>query len=91
MGIRYDKFERLYKCRLCNTTLTESERFSHLRDIHYVSIDIGFRYLFGENVFVVDYVLARVNSFAGVNSADAYILTNTRVLILKYNSTACLS
>ena len=31
--------------------------------------------LFGENVFVVDYVLARVNSFAGVNSADAYILT----------------
>jgi hypothetical protein len=31
--------------------------------------------LFGENVFVVDYVLAMVNSFAGVNSADAYILT----------------
>ena len=31
--------------------------------------------LFGENVFVVDNVLARVNSFAGVNSADAYILT----------------
>ena len=31
--------------------------------------------LFGENVFVIDYVLARVNSFAGVNSADAYILT----------------
>jgi DNA-binding Lrp family transcriptional regulator len=31
--------------------------------------------LFGENVFVVDHVLARVNSFAGVKSADAYILT----------------
>jgi DNA-binding Lrp family transcriptional regulator len=31
--------------------------------------------LFGENVFVVDRVLSRVNSFAGVNSADAYILT----------------
>jgi DNA-binding Lrp family transcriptional regulator len=31
--------------------------------------------LFGENVFVVDYVLAKVNSFAGVNNADAYILT----------------
>jgi DNA-binding Lrp family transcriptional regulator len=31
--------------------------------------------LFGENVFLVDYVLARVNSFAGVNGADAYILT----------------
>jgi hypothetical protein len=31
--------------------------------------------LFGEIVFVVDYVLARVNSFAGVNSADVYILT----------------
>ena len=31
--------------------------------------------LFGESVFVVDYVLARVNSFPGVNSADAYILT----------------
>ena len=31
--------------------------------------------LFGENVFVVDYVLARVNSFTGVKSADAYILT----------------
>ena len=28
--------------------------------------------LFGENVFVVDYVLARVNSFAGVKNADAY-------------------
>lgn len=31
--------------------------------------------LFGEDVFVVDYVLAKVNSFAGVKSADAYILT----------------
>jgi hypothetical protein len=31
--------------------------------------------LFGENVFVVDYVLAKVNSFAGVKSADAYMLT----------------
>jgi DNA-binding Lrp family transcriptional regulator len=31
--------------------------------------------LFGENVFVVDYVLARVSSFTGVKSADAYILT----------------
>jgi hypothetical protein len=31
--------------------------------------------LFGENVFVVDYVLARVSSFAGVKSADAYTLT----------------
>jgi hypothetical protein len=31
--------------------------------------------LFGENVFVVNYVLAKVNSFAGVKSADAYILT----------------
>ena len=31
--------------------------------------------LFGENVFMVDYVLARVNSFAGVKNTDAYILT----------------
>jgi DNA-binding Lrp family transcriptional regulator len=31
--------------------------------------------LFGENVFTVDSVLARVNSFAGVKSADAYMLT----------------
>jgi DNA-binding Lrp family transcriptional regulator len=31
--------------------------------------------LFGENVFIVDSVLARVNSFEGVESADAYILT----------------
>jgi DNA-binding Lrp family transcriptional regulator len=31
--------------------------------------------LFGENVFTVDSVLARVNSFEGVESADAYILT----------------
>ena len=31
--------------------------------------------LFGENVFVVDHVLARVNSFEGVKGADAYILT----------------
>jgi hypothetical protein len=31
--------------------------------------------LFGENVFVVDSVLARVNSFEGVKSSDAYILT----------------
>jgi DNA-binding Lrp family transcriptional regulator len=28
--------------------------------------------LFGENVFVVDYVLAKVNSFAGVKSADLH-------------------
>ena len=34
--------------------------------------------LFGENVFVVDNVLAKVNSFAGVNDADSeqYILIN---------------
>jgi DNA-binding Lrp family transcriptional regulator len=31
--------------------------------------------LHAENVFVVDDVLVRVNSFAGVNSANAYILT----------------
>jgi hypothetical protein len=31
--------------------------------------------LFGENVFVVDHVLAKVNSFEGANNADAYILT----------------
>jgi DNA-binding Lrp family transcriptional regulator len=31
--------------------------------------------LFGENVFVVDRVLARVNTFPGVISADSYILT----------------
>lgn len=31
--------------------------------------------LFGENVFVVDHVLARVNCFVGVENADAYILT----------------
>jgi DNA-binding Lrp family transcriptional regulator len=34
--------------------------------------------LFGENVFVVDHVLARVNTFTGVKSADAYILTKWR-------------
>jgi DNA-binding Lrp family transcriptional regulator len=31
--------------------------------------------LFGENVFTVDSVLARVDSFEGVKSADVYILT----------------
>ena len=31
--------------------------------------------LFGENVFVVDSILARVNSFEGVKNADVYILT----------------
>ena len=31
--------------------------------------------LFGENVFTVDSVLAKVNSFEGVKSADLYILT----------------
>jgi hypothetical protein len=31
--------------------------------------------LFGENVFVVDYILAKVNSFEGVRNADVYILT----------------
>ena len=31
--------------------------------------------LFGENVFTVDSVVDRVNSFEGVKSADAYILT----------------
>jgi DNA-binding Lrp family transcriptional regulator len=31
--------------------------------------------LFGENVFTVDSVLAKVNSFEGVESADVYILT----------------
>ena len=31
--------------------------------------------LFGENVFAVDSVLARVNSFEGVKSADVYIPT----------------
>jgi hypothetical protein len=31
--------------------------------------------LFGENVFTVDSVLGKVNSFEGVKSADGYILT----------------
>ena len=31
--------------------------------------------LFGENVFIVDSVLAKVDSFEGVSKADAYILT----------------
>jgi DNA-binding Lrp family transcriptional regulator len=31
--------------------------------------------LFGENVFTVDSILAKVNSFEGVKNADAYILT----------------
>jgi hypothetical protein len=31
--------------------------------------------LFGENVFTVDSVLAKVDSFEGVKSADVYILT----------------
>jgi hypothetical protein len=31
--------------------------------------------LFGENVFTVDSVLAKVNSFEGVKSADVYVLT----------------
>lgn len=30
--------------------------------------------LFGENVFIVDSVLAKVDSFEGVKSADVYIL-----------------
>jgi hypothetical protein len=30
--------------------------------------------LFGENVFTVDSVMDRVNSFEGVKSADVYIL-----------------
>jgi DNA-binding Lrp family transcriptional regulator len=34
--------------------------------------------LFGENVFTVDSVLAKVNSFEGVKSADVYILTKWR-------------
>jgi hypothetical protein len=31
--------------------------------------------LFGENVFTVDSVLAKVDSFDGVKRADVYILT----------------
>jgi DNA-binding Lrp family transcriptional regulator len=31
--------------------------------------------LFGENVFMIDFVLAKVDSFEGVKSADVYILT----------------
>lgn len=50
--MRYDKFERLYKCRLCNTTITESERFSHLRDIHNVSLDILYDPAFVNSVYL---------------------------------------
>jgi DNA-binding Lrp family transcriptional regulator len=31
--------------------------------------------LFGENVFMIDFILAKVDSFEGVKSADVYILT----------------
>jgi hypothetical protein len=34
--------------------------------------------LFGENVFTVDSVLAKVDSFEGVERADIYILTKIR-------------
>ena len=37
--------------------------------------------LFGENVFIVDHVLARVNSFEGVNSAD--VLHTYKMAILR--------
>jgi hypothetical protein len=53
IGMRYGKFEGLYKCRLCNTTLTESERFSHLRDIHSVSIDILYDPAFVNSMYLL--------------------------------------
>jgi hypothetical protein len=34
--------------------------------------------LFGENVFKVDSVLARVDSFEGVKTADAFIITEVQ-------------
>jgi hypothetical protein len=34
--------------------------------------------LFGENVFKVDSVLAKVDSFEGVKMADAYIVTKVQ-------------
>jgi hypothetical protein len=34
--------------------------------------------LFGENVFRIDSVLARVDSFEGVRMADAYIVTQAQ-------------
>ncbi len=53
MGMSYDKFERLYKCRLCNTTISESERFSHLRDIHFVSLDILYDPTFVNSMYLL--------------------------------------
>jgi hypothetical protein len=31
--------------------------------------------LFAENVFMIDFILAKVDSFEGVKSADVYVLT----------------
>ncbi len=31
--------------------------------------------IFGENVFTIDFVLAKVDTFEGVKKADVYILT----------------
>jgi DNA-binding Lrp family transcriptional regulator len=38
--------------------------------------------LFGENVFTVDSVLAKVNSFEGVKNADVYILTSGNIMMI---------
>ena len=53
MGMRYDEFEGRYKCRLCNTNLAESERFSHLRDDHYVSVDILYDPAFVKSMYLL--------------------------------------
>lgn len=38
--------------------------------------------LFAENVFTVDSVLAKVNSFEGVRNADVYILTKWHITMI---------
>ena len=44
--MQYDKSERLYKCR-------RSERFSHLRDIHNVSLDILYNPVFVNSMYLL--------------------------------------
>jgi len=68
-------FEKTYYHKVCERMYTEFQENILYRPSIIDPDDRLIFVLFGENVFKVDSVLAKVDSFEGVKSADVYILT----------------
>ena len=68
-------FEKTHYRNVCERMYTEFQENILYRPSIIDPDDRLIFVLFGENVFMIDFILAKIDSFEGVKSADVYILT----------------